>query len=86
MDRRTLTLILMLVAGAVTCIITLVQEYSVLGSLTALLIVFITFYFLGCVLKWTLDYFDKQNEKLRKEEADRIAAEETKDTLKTAEQ
>ena len=68
MNRKNLPLILMLVAGAVTCIITLIRDYSVLGSLIALFVVLVLFFFLGSVMKWTLDYFDRENEKKRLEE------------------
>lgn len=69
MDRKYMPLILMLAAGAVTCIITFVQNFSALDKLIALFIVLIIFYFLGSVLKATLDYFDKQNKE--KEEAEK---------------
>lgn len=68
MNRRNLPLILMLVAGAITCIITLARGYSVLGSLVALFAVLVIFYFLGSVMKWTLDYFDRENEKKNQEQ------------------
>ncbi len=67
MNRKNLPLLLMLVAGAVTCIVNLVHNYTILGQLTSLLIVLVVFYFLGSLLKWTLDYFDNQNELARKE-------------------
>lgn len=70
MNRKHIPLVLMLVTGAVTCIINLIREYSVLGQLTSLLIVLVIFYFLGSVLKWTLDRFDRQNlERQQEEEA-----------------
>lgn len=68
MNRKNLPLILMLVAGAVTCVITMVYNYSGLGRLTALLISLLVFYFLGSVMKWTLDSFDRQNEDKKKAE------------------
>ena len=68
MNRKNLPLLLMLVAGAVTCIINLIQNVTILGQLTSLLIVLVIFYFLGSVLKWTLDYFDNENEKAKKAE------------------
>lgn len=68
MDRKNMPLILMLVAGAVTCIITFIQDFSVAGKLGALLLVLVIFYFLGSILKWTLNRFDKQNELRRQEE------------------
>lgn len=76
MNRRKLPLILMLVAGAVTCIITLIRKYSVLHSLIALFGAFVIFFFLGSVMKWTLDYFDRENEKKRKEAEEAGAQEE----------
>lgn len=75
MNRKNMPLILMLIAGAVTCIITFIQNYSVLGKLVSLLIVLLIFYFLGSVLRWTLDYFDRQNEKKSKEEGEVIEKE-----------
>lgn len=62
MDRKNLPLILMLTAGAVTCVINLIRQYSVLNQLIVLLIVLVLFYVLGSAIKWTLDYFDAQNE------------------------
>ena len=75
MNRTNFPLILMLVAGAVTWIITMINEYSVLGQLTALLVVLVLFYLLGSILKWTLDYFDQQNEKKNQEEGEVIEKE-----------
>lgn len=77
MNRKNMPLILMLTAGAVTCIITFIQKYSVLGKLTALLVVLVIFYLLGSILRWTLDYFDKQNEEKSKEEGEVIEKEAT---------
>ena len=74
MNRKNIPLILMLVAGAVTCIITLIRDYTIIGQLASLLIVLVIFYFLGSVLKWTLDYFDSQNNQQKQEEGE--AAEE----------
>lgn len=56
-------LILMLVAGAVTCIITFFQEYTVFERLLILFIVLLVFYILGSIMKFTLNYFDRLNEK-----------------------
>lgn len=61
MNRKTMPLVLMLIAGAVTCIITFVMDYSILGKLVALFATLLIFYFLGCIIKWTLDFFDRQN-------------------------
>ena len=75
MNRNNLPMILMLVAGAATCIITLIQQYSILKSLVSLFIVLVVFFFLGSVMKWTLDYFDRENEKRAQEEGEVIEKE-----------
>lgn len=75
MNRKSMPLILMLVAGAITCVITFIKEYSILEKLFSLLIVLIIFYLLGSILKLTLDYFDKENEKKRKSEGEVIEKE-----------
>ena len=90
MNRNNIPLILMLVAGAVTCIITFVKNYSVLSKLDSLLIVQLILYFLGSGLKWTLDQLYKQNDEKSKEEGEVIeketeggtAKKETKNQLK----
>lgn len=75
MNRKNMPLILMLVAGGVTCIITFIQKYSVLYKLVSLLIVLLIFYFLGSILRLTLDRFDRQNEEKSKEEGEVIEKE-----------
>lgn len=76
MNRKNLPLLLMLTAGAVTCIITYIMDYSMVAKLASLFLVLILFYALGSILKWTLDSFEKQNEeKRKKEEAEAEGAE-----------
>lgn len=80
MYRRFLPLILMLTAGAVTCVITMVRQYTLLTQLLVLFAVLVLFYLLGNIIKWTLDYFDKENAKLVGEEGEVIEKEaESKD-------
>ncbi|MCM1100928.1 MAG: hypothetical protein NC079_01435 [Clostridium sp.] len=62
MNRKLLPLLLMLSAGAVTCVINLVRGYPLVQQLATLLGVLVVFYILGSVLQWTLDLFDRQNE------------------------
>ena len=62
MKRKNLPPILTLVAGAVTCVINLIRDYPMLDQLIVLFIVLVVFYILGCVIAWTLELFDKQNE------------------------
>ena len=75
MNRKNLPLLLMLTAAAVTSIITFIRQYSMLQKLVSLFVVMLIFYMMGNALKWTLDYFDKQNEKRRLEEGEVIEKE-----------
>lgn len=72
MNRKNLPLLLMLAAGTVTCVINLIRQYPMLDQLIILFIVLLAFYLLGCVLMWTLDLFDKQNEERFSEEGEVI--------------
>lgn len=75
MNRRTMPFILMLVAGVFTCIMTFINEYSIVDKLLILSIVMLIFYLLGRCMQKALDYFDKQNEeKARAEEEAREKA------------
>lgn len=76
MNRKTMPLMLMLIAGAITSIITFIMDYSILNKLLALFISLLVFYFLGSILKWILDYFEGQNEKLLSEEQEQEVMEE----------
>ena len=67
MNRKYIPLVLMLLAGAITCIITFFSNYLFYTKLLILFIVLLVFYLLGCILKYTLDYFEKQNNKRLKE-------------------
>ena len=75
MNRKNIPMVLMLLAGAVTCIITFIQKYTMVEKLAILLAVLVVFYLLGSVLVWTLNYFDMQNEQKRKEEGEVIEKE-----------
>lgn len=75
MNRKNLPLILMLTAGAITCIINLIRQYSIISQLVVLLVVLILFYVLGSAIKWTLDYFEEQNENFFPEEGEVIEKE-----------
>lgn len=75
MNRKNIPLLLMLTAGAVTCIITYVRQYSVTAKLVSLFAVLVIFWLLGSILEWTLNYFDAQNEKKRMEEGEVIEKE-----------
>ncbi|MGN1147465.1 MAG: hypothetical protein ACI4TB_03520 [Lachnospiraceae bacterium] len=76
MNRKYMPLILMLVAGAVTSIITFVKHYTILQKLIALLVVLVIFYVLGSALKWALDTFEAQNAKAALDEGEVIEKEQ----------
>lgn len=84
MNRRYLPLLLMLVAGAVTSIITFVRDFTILQKLIALLSVLVIFYGFGSLIKWMLNTFDAQNQKAALDEGeviekDKAGSEEGKD-------
>ena len=79
MNTKKLPVVLMLTAGAVTCIITFIMKYPIIWKLVTLLLVLIIFYVLGTILKWALDTFDKQNEKAALDEGEVIAKETEED-------
>ena len=79
MNRKNLPLFLMLTAGAVTCIITFIEKYTMVEKLVALFIVLFIFYLLGSVMKWTLDFFEKKNEERLMEEGE-VRETEAEDT------
>lgn len=75
MNRKNFPMVLMLIAGAITCIITFVSDYAMVERLGILLGVLVLFYLLGSILVWTLNYFEMQNEQKRKEEGEVIEKE-----------
>lgn len=72
MNRKNLPLLMMLIAGAVMCVVSYVQEFSILAKLVSLFVVFVVFYLLGNVFVWVLNYFDRQNEERLREEGEVI--------------
>ena len=76
MNRKNMPLLLMLIAGACTCIVTLVRNYSMLAGLVALFAVMLLFYCLGNVIRMLLDRFDRQNEERDKQEQEEKASQE----------
>lgn len=72
MDRKNLPLLMMLTTGAVMCIISYVQKFTILEKLVSLFVVLVVFYLLGNVLVWTLNYFDRKNEERLREEGEVI--------------
>jgi phosphotransferase system glucose/maltose/N-acetylglucosamine-specific IIC component len=76
MNKENIPLILMLVAGAITCIFTMIHDYPVWAKLLSLLIVLLVFFLLGSLLRWTLETFEYENAKRAKEEKEKAEQEE----------
>lgn len=76
MERKNIPILLMLVAGAVTCVFTWIQDYSLLKKLISLLVVLVIFYGMGTVIKWALDSFDRENAAAAEQKEDEILEEE----------
>ena len=68
MKRRMIPLFLMLVAGAITSIMTYIKNYELVPMLWTLLGVLIGFYVLGVIIEKVLDLFDAQIEERKKAE------------------
>lgn len=66
MKRRMIPIFLMLVAGAITSIITYIKDYELTRMLWILVGVLIVFYILGTVIQKTLNLFDAQIEEAEK--------------------
>jgi len=81
MKRKNLPLIIMLVAGAITSIITFRKGYELQEKLLMLLITLVVFYGLGCLLAGTMNYFDKVNQerRLEEEKAERLRKQESEE-------
>ena len=73
MNKKNLPLLLMLVAGIVSCIYTFILQYSTLKKLVYLFIVMLVVYFLCCIIIWVVDCFQAESEmQLNKEEGEII--------------
>lgn len=78
-------LLLMLAAGAVTSIITYIQQYSVTKKLVILFVVLLVFWILGSVLEMTINRFEAQNEERLKAEGEVIEKEAAEEENAAAE-
>lgn len=78
-------LLLMLAAGAVTSVITYIQQYSVTKKLAILFVVLLVFWILGSVLEMTINRFEVQNEERLKAEGEVIEKEAAEEENTAAE-
>lgn len=79
MNRKTLPLVIMLVAGAITSILTYYHNYEIKSMLTILLVVLLVFYIIGLLIKKVLDSFEAENQKRAMDEGEVIEKEATKE-------
>lgn len=63
MKRKYIPIIMMLVAGIICSLFTMVRGETLLYRMTALLCTLLFFYGLGQILYNALNYFDRENEK-----------------------
>lgn len=63
MKRKNIPIILMLVAGMISSLFTMIRGETLLYRMTALLCTMVLFYGLGQLLYSMLNYFDRENEK-----------------------
>ncbi|MCR4616598.1 MAG: hypothetical protein K5669_00250 [Lachnospiraceae bacterium] len=72
--KKYLPVILMLLGGLITVVVTFIQSFSILAKLGSLIAVMAVMYFVGTLIVVVLRHFDKVN--FEKEEAERKAREE----------
>lgn len=63
MKRKNIPIIMMLVAGMISSLFTMIRGETLLYRMTALLCTMLLFYGLGQLLYNMLNYFDRENEK-----------------------
>ncbi len=80
MSKKYMPLIMMLVAGAVTSIITFILDYTIPKKLLSLVIVLMVFYIFGSVLKSVITKFEEQNAKAALDEGEVVEKEQTEDS------
>lgn len=77
MNKKNLPLLLMLVAGIVSCIYTFILQYSTLKKLVYLFIVMLVVYFLSSIIMWVVDCFIAESEKQLNNEEGEVIEEDT---------
>lgn len=83
MNRKLMPLVLMLIAGLISSVLTFYMGYNAESAFAVLLAVLIIFYILGSVIKYLLDTFDKQNEQKSLDEGEVISKESDTETTET---
>lgn len=68
MNRNKMPLMMMLISGVVTLIAAFFNEFELVWILFWTLLVMILFYGFGVAFQYTIQSFEKQNEKIREEQ------------------
>ena len=76
MDKKNIPLILMLVAGAVTWIVTFLNHYESLVSFLILFGVMVLFYVIGTLIQWMFVSFEKKNAEAQAQSGEELVSEE----------
>jgi len=77
MHLKNFNLILMLVAGIIVGIISVISDYSMERLMFTLLIVLVVFYFIGTIIQVVVNnIFEATDQELRKKEMDDLEEEE----------
>jgi len=76
MDKKNIPIIMMLVAGAITWIMTFIQKYDPLVSYLILFGVMVFFYIMGTFIKWMFISFERRNEETQNQGTEELATEE----------
>ena len=84
MKTKSIPAFLMLLAGAIACILGIVNGYETMEFITMLLVVLCIFYFIGCIVKIVIDKnFQGMDEQVQDEQEE---SEEAKENIESTEE
>ncbi len=86
MKTRFIPALIMLLAGAIDCIISIYNNYTIDKFLIQLFVVLVIFFFIGCVVKIVLESSFKVMEEENPEESDKENDEQTEESKESTEQ
>ena len=83
MNTKSIPAFIMLIGGALACILGILNRYETIHFVTMLLIVLVVFYFMGCMIKIVIDKnFQGMDEQVLDEQEE---SEEAKENIESAE-
>lgn len=84
MNTKSIPAFIMLLGGAIACILGLVNGYETMEFIIMVLIVLVVFYFMGCIIKMIVDKnFQGMDEQVQDEQEE---SEEAKENIESTEQ